>query len=112
MAAKRSGGKTAAKKRGGKRETKRDTLAKITARAWSDPKFKKRLLSNPADVLAEYGINVPDGLTVVMHEDTKDVEHGLLMAPPKGLTPKELADPKKVHFFFCFTAFHHKPPRP
>src|SRR5215213_4538914 len=103
--------KSGVAKKGGK--TRREIVAQITARAWTDKKFKKRFLTNPKEVLAEYGLAVPEGLEIVMHEDSLEVEHGVLLAPPEKLSPKELGNPKNVHFPFCFTDFHHhKHPKP
>ncbi len=41
----------------------RKAYAKVIARAWVDEEFKKRLLDCPATVLAENGIEIPDGMT-------------------------------------------------
>jgi len=37
--------------------------AKLVAKAWVDPAFKARLLSNPADAAAELGINTINSTT-------------------------------------------------
>ncbi len=42
----------------------RKAYAKIIAKAWVDKEFKKRLLDDPATVLKENGIELPQGLTV------------------------------------------------
>ncbi len=50
--------------------------ARVVARAWSDPEFKARLLSDPRAALGEMGIAIPEEtphLTVV--ENTTDVHH-------------------------------------
>lgn len=50
--------------------------AKVVARAWTDPEFKARLLSDSRSALAEMGIEIPaetPHLTVV--ENTDDVHH-------------------------------------
>ena len=57
--------------------------AQIVARAWADEEFKARLLLNPAQVLREYGIAVPEGVEVRAVENTDTVVHFVLPARPK-----------------------------
>ena len=50
--------------------------ARVVARAWVDPEFKARLLTNATATVAELGYEIPDNmprLTVV--ENTEDVHH-------------------------------------
>ncbi len=42
----------------------RKEYAKIIAQAWVDEEFKKRLIEDPATVLNENGIEIPEGMTV------------------------------------------------
>jgi hypothetical protein len=46
--------------------------AKIVAKAWSDPTFKKRLKENPKEILESNGITIPAGTRVVISENTKE----------------------------------------
>ena len=55
--------------------------AKLVARAWTDEAFKAKLLADPAAALKEAGIEVPDGMTVKVVENTDTVFH--LVLPPK-----------------------------
>ena len=48
--------------------------ARIVARAWTDPAFKKRLLADGNKAVAEMGHEVP-GLKLVVLENTKAVHH-------------------------------------
>jgi thiocyanate hydrolase subunit gamma len=48
--------------------------AKIVARAWTDPEFKKRLLSNGTAAVAEMDIPMGDSELIVV-ENTKDVHN-------------------------------------
>jgi nitrile hydratase alpha subunit len=50
-------------------------IAQVVARAWLDPVFKNRLIHDPALVLREYGIDVPEGVELRVVEDTDDVIH-------------------------------------
>lgn len=36
--------------------------AKVIAKAWIDPSFKARLMQDPAAVLSEHGITLPEGM--------------------------------------------------
>jgi hypothetical protein len=64
-------------------------IAQLTARAWSDDAFKKRLLSDPMSVAKEYDIPVPPGSQIRIVEDTPTVRHFIL--PPKP-PAEELSD--------------------
>jgi hypothetical protein len=88
-----------------KKRDRRKLFAQIIARAWAEPAFKARLLSHPAEVLAEYGVSVPPGCDVVVHEDTPSVRHHILPLPPRGLTPEQLGDPSNVDPETCFCEY-------
>jgi nitrile hydratase len=51
--------------------------ARIVARAWTDPAFRKRLLADGNKAVAELGFELP-GLKLVVLENTKDVHHMLV----------------------------------
>ncbi len=46
----------------------------LVARAWTDPEFERRLLSDPADVLAEHDIEVPEGVRCQVIAEDEEVE--------------------------------------
>ena len=48
--------------------------AKVVARAWTDPEFKKRLLANGTAAVAEMGIPMGDAALIVV-ENSKDVHN-------------------------------------
>jgi hypothetical protein len=57
-------------------------LAKIIAKAWKDPAFKKKLFADPKAALKEMGIDIPKNVTVKIVEDTpKSLTVVLPMAP-------------------------------
>jgi hypothetical protein len=62
---------------------------KVTARAWSDPAYKARLMADPAGVLKEAGIDMPAGMKVKAVENTSDVAHFILPAPPADVELSE-----------------------
>jgi hypothetical protein len=57
-----------------------NAFAKIIAKAWRDPAFKAELIANPAAALKAEGIDVPDGITVTVVENTDKQFH--LVLPP------------------------------
>ncbi len=59
----------------------RKEYAKIIAKAWVDEEFKKRLLADPATVLKENGIEVPEGMTVKFVEGKEN--EILVPLPPR-----------------------------
>jgi hypothetical protein len=63
--------------------------SQIVARAWADAAFKARLLSNPTEVLKEYGLAAPAGLTLKVHENTDKVVNLVLPIKP---APAELSE--------------------
>jgi hypothetical protein len=56
----------------------------LLAQVWSDELLKQRLMSDPAAVLAEYGIEVPEGVELRVVEDTDEVCHLVLPPSPAG----------------------------
>ena len=63
------------------------TWSQIVAKAWADDNFKKRVLSNPAAVLREHGVQMPAGVDLRVVENTDTVTH--LTLPPKPKTEVE-----------------------
>ena len=63
-------------------------FGKIIAKAWRDPAFKAALIANPAAALKAEGIEVPDGITVTVLENTDKQFH--LVLPP--VPTDELSD--------------------
>jgi hypothetical protein len=64
-------------------------VGQITAKAWRDADFKKRLLSDPVAVLKDYGLVLPPDVKIKVVEDTDTLYH--LSLPPKP-TDKELSE--------------------
>ena len=66
-------------------------LGQLVSRAWSDPAFKQRLLSDPAAVLKEQGIDVGPGVEVRVVENTENVVYlALPPQPSEGLSDEQL----------------------
>lgn len=57
---------------------------KIITRAWNEPDFKTRLLANPNEVLKEYHVDIPEGVTYVVKEDELKGTRYLVLPPQSG----------------------------
>lgn len=57
-------------------------IAEILGRARTDAAFRNRLRSQPAAVLAEHGLSLPDGMRLEVHEAAEGEEHLVLPAKP------------------------------
>ncbi len=65
--------------------------AQIVARTWVDEEFKKKLLKNPEKVLKEMGIEIPKGVKLELHEQTKNKVHLFLPnKPSETMSEQEL----------------------
>lgn len=66
---------------------------KINAHAWKDPKFKEKLRTDPSKTLKEFGLNVPSGAKIHIHEEDANTWHLVLQKSPnnvKDLSEEEL----------------------
>jgi len=64
---------------------------RIVARAWTDDKFRQRLVNDPATVLREQGIEVPYDVELQVVEDTPEICHLVLpTSPASDLSDEEL----------------------
>ena len=73
----------------------RNQLADLFAACWKDEALKQRFMADPKAVLAEYGMDVPDGIDVNVVENTDTTVHITMPAPPSGgmdLSDEELSN--------------------
>jgi hypothetical protein len=76
--------------------TRRELEARIIAKAWKDPNYKARLLSNPKAVLqAEISaidpdISLPAALQVGVHEEGPNLYHLVLPRNPREIALSEV----------------------
>ncbi len=68
----------------------------IIAKAWKDPTFKKKLLSNPKETLESCGIKIPANINVKVIEDSANTYTFVLPAAPKNAHTLTEADLAKV----------------
>ena len=67
----------------------------LIAACWKDDALKQRFLSDPHAVLADHGMDVPEGMNVNVVENTDNTVHVTLPAAPEGhgeLSDDELAN--------------------
>jgi hypothetical protein len=57
----------------------------LIAQVWADEGFRARLLADPGVVMAEAGIKVPKGVSVIVLEDTSDKAHFVIPAKPSSM---------------------------
>ena len=73
----------------------RNQLAELFAACWKDEALKARFQSDPKAVLAEYGMDVPDGMDVNVVENTDNTVHITMPMAPAGageLSDEELTN--------------------
>ena len=73
----------------------RNKLAELFAACWKDEALKARFMADPKAVLAEYGMDVPDGIDVNVVENSDNTVHITMpMAPASAseLSDEELAN--------------------
>ena len=73
----------------------KNALTQLFAACWKDEALKARFMSDPKAVLAEYGMDVPDGMDVNVVENTDNRVHITMPAPPSGgmdLSDEELSN--------------------
>ena len=68
----------------------KNQLASLFAACWKDEALKARFMSDPKAVLAEYDMDVPDGMDVKVVENADNCVHITMPADPTG--SKELSD--------------------
>jgi len=64
----------------------------LVARTWFDPALKRRMLDNPIPVLREAGIEIPEGVDVVILEETPRTRMFVLPCPPDEIGMRDVKD--------------------
>ena len=74
----------------------RNKLADLFAACWKDEALKQRFMADPKAVLAEYDIDVPDGMDVNVVENTDNTVHITLPQAPDGHEDLSMEELSKV----------------
>ena len=72
----------------------RNKLAALFAACWKDEALKARFMADPKAVMAEFDMDVPDGIDVNVVENTDNTVHITMPKAPRGadeLSNEELA---------------------
>lgn len=60
------------------------TVQDALDRIWSDEALRKRLLADPKPILKEFGLQLPDSVSVQIHENTPTLMNVVLPRKPEG----------------------------
>jgi len=73
-----------------------DIRAKIIAKAWKDPAFRKKLIAKPKETLKEMGYDIPANVEIRIQED--DARHFTFVLPvaPKNINELDDAELKQI----------------
>lgn len=72
------------------------TIVKAIARAWTDARYKTKLLTDSHAALAEHGVEIPAGVTVKVLENTADTQHIVVPVPPGNAGELSTGDLERV----------------
>ena len=75
-----------------RRKNNSKKLGQVVVRAWTDEDFKQRLMSDPDGVLRDHGVDVPQGVSVKVVEDTEDVTYLVLPTKPADVEVSDFQD--------------------
>ena len=70
----------------------RNALTDLLAACWKDDALKARFMADPKAVLAERGIEMPEGIDVNVVENTDNTVHITLPVPPDGHAEMTMED--------------------
>ncbi len=70
--------------------TAENPMQKIIARCWEDEEFKKRLIADPVKILDAEGVDVPDGISIRVVEDSEQVRTLIIPPAPSHLDDDQL----------------------
>ena len=62
----------------------RNQLAELFAACWKDDALKQRFMRDPKAVLAEHGMDVPEGMDVKVVENSDNTVHITMPMAPRG----------------------------
>ena len=85
----------------------KNQLASLFAACWKDEALKARFMSDPKAVLAEYDMDVPDGMDVKVVENADNCVHITMPADPTGsneLSDEELSNAAGGNWYQLMTA--------
>jgi hypothetical protein len=76
-------------------------LQELAVRALDDPEFRRKLIDHPNEELARAGLKIPEGVRVIIHENTEHELHLVLPSCP----PLHSNEVNVVHLFCTHHVF-------
>ncbi len=73
-----------------------DLHFKVIAKAWKDPEFRKKLISNPRDTLNSLGYGIPNDIEVKVIEDDVHQFTFVLPSTPSDIQSLDESQLKKI----------------
>ncbi len=71
--------------------TAHEMQMRLRDRAGNDEEFRARLLADPKAVIGdEFGVEIPEGFTIHVHEESASEAHLVIPAPAAALSEEEL----------------------
>lgn len=67
-----------------------EKISQIIAKCWDDKTFMQRLMAEPEATLQAEGIDVPDGMSVKVHNNTESAMHFVIPSRPTKLSDLQL----------------------
>lgn len=74
----------------------------IIAKCWADESFKQQLMAAPAVTLKQEGMEVPEGMTIHVVENTGHVFHLVIPTQPTDLSDEALEGATGGYSCMCF----------
>ncbi|WOJ93369.1 NHLP leader peptide family RiPP precursor [Congregibacter variabilis] len=67
-----------------------ELFGRVVAKCWADDEYKQKFIDDPAAVLKAEGVEVPDGVSFRVVEDSEQLHTIVLPAKPTGLSDDDL----------------------
>jgi hypothetical protein len=77
-------------------KNKQDFEAMLNAKAWKDPKFKKKLKDNPKEALKEMGLDVSKDVQIRIVEDDKNTVTFVIRSEPQNVAKMGEEELRKI----------------
>jgi len=86
-------------------EQQMNAMSQIIAKCWADDSFKQRLLAEPMATLKAEGVELQEGLSIKVLDNTSGVFHLVIPAKPTDLSEEELDMVAGGHPNHCYSLF-------
>ncbi len=87
------------------KEQQENAMSQIIAKCWADESYKQRLLAEPMATLQAEGLELPEGLSIKVLDNTSGVFHLVIPTKPTDLSEEELDRVAGGHPNHCYSLF-------